>query len=74
MGRREVAAQMPEVEEPLRLGRDSCPHRGLRRGQDMAAKGSGRDLTGSGEQLTLRAGDMEDGCGKDLKWEAGLET
>lgn len=75
MGRREAAAQMPEVEEPLRLGRDSCPHRGLRTGQDMAAKGSGRDLTGSGEeQLTLRAGDMEDGCGKDLKWEAGLET
>ena len=41
----------------------------------MAAKDSGRDLTESGEeQLTLRAGDMEDGCGKDLKWKAGLET
>lgn len=51
------------------------PPWGLRTGQDMAAKGSGTDLTGSGEgQLTLRAGDMEDGCGKDLKWEAELET
>ena len=41
----------------------------------MAAKDSRRDLTESGEeQLTLKAGDMEDGCGKDLKWKAGLET
>ena len=75
VGRREAAAQMPEVEEPLRSGRDSCPHRGLRTGQGMAAKDSRRDLTESGEeQLTLKAGDMEDGCGKDLKWKAGLET
>ena len=44
-------------------------------GQGMAAKDSRRDLTESGEeQLTLKAGDMEDGCGKDLKWKAGLET
>ena len=74
VGRREAAAQMPETEEPLRLGRDSCPHRGLRTGQGMAAKNSGRDLTEAGEgQLTLRAGDREDGRGKDLKWRAGLE-
>ena len=38
----------------------------------MAAKNSGRDLTEAGEgQLTLRAGDREDGRGKDLKWRAG---
>ena len=50
-------------------------HRGLRTGQGMAAKDSRRDLTESGEeQLTLKAGDMEDGCGKDLNWKAGLET
>ena len=44
-------------------------------GQGMAAKNSGRDLTEAGEgQLTLRAGDREDGRGKDLKWRAGLES
>lgn len=46
---------MPEVEESLGQGRESCPHQGLRIGQDVAAKCSRRNFPDSGEEwLTPR--------------------
>lgn len=43
-GGREAAAQMPEVKELFRKGGKSCSHKGLRNGEDAAAKTSKKSL------------------------------